>query len=263
MHVITLLNEKGGVGKTTTATHAAAGLAVRGYRVMLVDTDPQGNAAIIMGLAKEAGLYNLLVRRERWQDVMRPIPAAFYTREGRENNGELWLLPSNVETRAIPSIVDDVTLFGRRLAELRDHIDVVIIDTPPTPSMLHGSAYLATDFLIYPTLCQLLSFDGLAESMARLDDISNARTRFSLPAINVLGIIPTQYRAQTVDQSENLRELKERFGDLVWEPIANRTAWSEATTAGQLVWMDDDHYQATAEIERVIDRIEKVLTHVG
>ena len=259
MHVITLLNEKGGVGKTTLATHIAAGLAIKGHRVLLVDTDAQGHATLMMGHRKQPGLYNLLARRESWKKVMRFVQPDFYSPSAIE--GRLYLLPSNVETRAIPSVVSDLTLFARRIAELRSSIDVVIVDTPPTPSMLHGSVYLATDYLLYPTQSHFLSFDGLAESMARLEEITANRSQFNLPNIQILGIVPTMHRAQTVDQSENLHDLQERFGVLVWDSIANRTAWTEATSSGKLVWMIDDSAAAAHDIQRVIDRVSSVVSH--
>ena len=78
MKIITLLNEKGGVGKTTLATHIAAGLAFRGFRVVLVDADPQGHATVALGLPKEPGLYDLLVRDAPFKSVLRFIPAQVY-----------------------------------------------------------------------------------------------------------------------------------------------------------------------------------------
>lgn len=78
MKIITLLNEKGGVGKTTIATHIAAGLAVRGMRVLLVDADPQGHATVSLGLQKEPGLYDLLVRDATFKSVLRFIPPKAY-----------------------------------------------------------------------------------------------------------------------------------------------------------------------------------------
>lgn len=255
MRIITFVNEKGGVGKTTLAVHVAAGLAKRGFRVALADLDPQGHAALMLGIEKEPGLYNMLVRREPWKNILRYIQPDFYS--NTEITGHLFLLPSNVHTRHIPTEISDLGLFGRRLKELENGIDIFIIDTPPTPSMLHGSAYMATTDIIYPTKLEMLSFDGLAESMARLDEIAEQRAEFNLPAINIAGIVPMMYRSQTVDQSENLKNLRETFGDLVLKPIVNRTAWTEATTNTTLVWMLEGSAAATKEINHIIDHIAK------
>ena len=98
MHVVSLVNEKGGVGKTTLATHIAAGLAIRGQRVLIIDGDPQGHVASSYGLPKEAGLYNLLVRGASFEASTREVPAERYQAEGRAVNGALYMLPGNVET---------------------------------------------------------------------------------------------------------------------------------------------------------------------
>src|SRR5690606_25634542 len=99
MKVVTLLNEKGGVGKTTVAVHIAAGLAVNGHRVLLVDADPEGHATVMYGLGKEHGVYGLLVRHATYQRLVRPISPELYEVPAQPVRGKLYLLPSNIETR--------------------------------------------------------------------------------------------------------------------------------------------------------------------
>lgn len=257
MKVITLLNEKGGVGKTTIATHIAAGFAMRGKRVVLIDTDAQGHATIAFGLEKGPGLYQLLVRNAKWQEVLKGVSPQAYTNSS--DSGMLFVLPSNIETRAIPQLVDDVTLFAKRILELKSIVDLVVIDTPPTPSMLHGSAYLATDYMMYPTKCEYWSFDGLVESLGRREGVNQRKKAMGLGEIHTLGILPNMYRAKTVEQSENLRELQDRYGSAVWEPMATRTAWTEATRLMQAVWMVDPGGSATRDIFKVLERIQGVV----
>lgn len=254
MKVITLLNEKGGVGKTTLAAHIAAGFANRGKRVVLVDTDAQGHATIALGLEKGPGIYQLLVRNAPWKDVLKPVSPTSYANSGK--HAGLFVVPSNIETRAVPQLVEDVTLFSTRLQELKNHIDLIVIDTPPTPSMLHGSAYLATDFVLYPTKCEFWSFDGLIESLARRDSVNQRKQAMGLSEVKTLGIVPNMYRSKTVEQSENLRELIEQYGSLVWEPMSTRTAWTEASRLMQTVWMVEPNGSADRDINRVLDRIE-------
>ena len=105
--IISIASQKGGVGKTTIATHIAAGLAVRGMRVLLVDADPQGHATVSLGLQKEPGLYDLLVRDATFKSVLRFIPPKSYQIPNQAVNGQLFVLPSNVETRNIANSISD------------------------------------------------------------------------------------------------------------------------------------------------------------
>jgi chromosome partitioning protein len=261
MKVITLLNEKGGVGKTTLATHIAAGLAVKGHRVILVDSDPQGHATVMFGLPKEPGLYNLLVRDTAFRDTMRFVPPEQYQIPGRTVTGQLFIVPSNIETRNIANSISDAFAVSDRIDELEDIIDFVIFDTSPTPSLLHGSIYLATDFIIYPTKCEYLSFDGLVESIKHREAAQVHRDRWNLGPIEVLGIVPTMYRKQTVEHSENLKELRRQFGDLVWPPINQRTIWTEAVTMRQPVFAIGPETKAAAEALALVDRVLGALVH--
>ena len=166
MKVITLLNEKGGVGKTTLATHMAMGMAARGAKVLLIDGDPQGHATIRSGMKKAPGLYDLLVRDMEWGAVVKMVPPERFGTPGDVlPDGRLWLLPSNVETRNIANSISEASLLAERLEDWSTTIDVVVIDSSPTPSLLHGVFYTATDYVVYPTLLAWTSFDGLVESI--------------------------------------------------------------------------------------------------
>lgn len=262
MKVITLLNEKGGVGKTTLATHLAAGLAVRDQRVVLVDADPQGHATVMNGLAKEPGLYNLLVRDAPFKEVLRFIPPDQYQMPSRPAVGQLFVVPSNVETRNIANSTSDAFAVHDRLQELANAIDYVIFDTSPTPSLLHGSIYLATDAILYPTKCEYLSFDGLVESINHRQAAQAYRDKWNLGSIEVLGIVPTMYRNQTVEHSENLRELEKQFGKLVWTPIMQRTIWAEAATMRRPVFSIAPETKAAAEAMELVERVLKGMANV-
>jgi chromosome partitioning protein len=236
MKTITLINEKGGVGKTTIATHLAAGLAIRGYRVVLADADAQGHATVSFGLRKEPGLYDLLVRGAPFREVLRAAEPERYAFPGHAPKGQLYIVPSNVETRSIPVQISDALTVADRFSELENLVDVVIFDTSPTPSLLHGAIYLASDSLIYPTKCEYLSFDGLLESFSHREMMEPTRTRWGMEELKVMGIVPTMFRASTLVHQENLNKLRSKYANLVWPEIAMRTLWAEASTMGQLVY---------------------------
>jgi len=260
MRIIALTNEKGGVGKSTIACALASGLAMRGYKVIIVDADPQGHATVSFGLKKEPGLYDLLVRETPFKEILRVPSPEVYSVPDQPVKGQLFVVPSNVETRSIPMQISDAFAVEDRFRELENAIDVVVFDTSPTPSLLHGSIYLATDAILYPTKCEFLSFDGLVESLTHREQIQPTRKRWGLENIEVMGIIPTMYRASTVVHQENLNQLKTRFGKLVWPEVAMRTTWAEASSAGQLVYRFAPESSAAREAWSIVDRVEMSLS---
>lgn len=248
MKTITVLNEKGGVGKTTVAVTGAAGLAARGWRVLLIDADAQGHATRGVGLAKYPGLYDLIVRHADYKDVIKGIPTELHGGTGR-----LAVLGSNVETRNIANLISDAWALAEHLEPLADVFDVVIIDTAPTPSLLHGAIYLATDVIIYPTLLEYWSFDGLAES------IHHQRVIRDRKQVAVGGILPMRYRKTTLEHQSNLELLREQFGDLVWEPVPERIIWAEAASAQKPVFVHAAGTESAGHAWEVVDRLESVL----
>lgn len=247
MIVVTIGNEKGGVGKTTTATTLAAGLAQRGKRVLLIDADPQGHATRALGLPKEPGLYNWLVREADYREVLRRIPPERY---GGAENTMLYLIPSNVETRNIATSISDAYAVADSLEPLKPLFDFCLIDTSPTPSLLHGAIYLASDYTIYPTLCEYWSFDGLSESIGRQESVAHVHK------VKILGIIPFRVRLQTLEHSENLERLHERFANLVWEPIPDSIVWAEAASFQVPVFVHAPDHSASKIAWQMVERLE-------
>lgn len=236
MRIITLLNEKGGVGKTTVSFHIAAGLAVAGFRVLAVDADAQGSLTETMGFEQSAGLYDLIVRNQAFKEVLHFVNPEIYEYPNREVRGQLFLLSSNVETQSIATNSKDALAFVRRFSELEDTVDFVVIDTSPTPSLLHGAIYLATDAILYPTKCEYLSFRGLQNSFMHREENERYRSQFNFAPIANLGIVPNIYRQGTLEHRDNLAELTETYGDLVWEPIPQSTIWTESSRVHRTIW---------------------------
>ena len=260
MYKIALSNEKGGVGKTSIAVSIAAGLAARGHKVMLVDCDPQGHATIMWGLKKEPGIYNLLVRAASFNEVIREVPPEkFSVPDAPLSKGRLWVLPGNVETRSIAGVVEDVGLVGARFEEVEDAMDYVIFDTSPTPTLLHGIIYIAVDGILYPTRPEIWAYDGLVEAWGHRVSAEEKRKKlFQLPPIRVLGIVPTMVEDKTVEHRENIENLRQKFGSLVWEPIAKRIIWTEMTKYQRPVYALDPKHDAAKEVWGLVDKVEEV-----
>ncbi len=257
MTIITLANEKGGVGKTTLATTLAAGMAARGHQVLLVDADPQANATIAVGAKKRPGIYDLLIRDAAWHEVIMQVPSKYYNANPQQPS-RLYLLPGNVETRNIASSISDVFAITNRLQELEGTMELIIIDTSPTPSLLHGSIYLATDGIIYPTTCEALAFDGLIESLRHREEANKVRNSKNMAAFKTLGIVPTLYR-HTKEHEDNLKDLKAAFPGLVWEPLPQRTIWTEAARKQLSVFTFDPTSQAAADGHKLVEQAERAI----
>jgi chromosome partitioning protein len=265
MNIVSLLNEKGGVGKTTLAVNLAAGLAIRGKKVILVDADAQAHATIAFGLKKEAGFYDLIVRQAKFQDVLRLVPPDRYAapEDAHSIGGQLMVIPSNIETRSIAQNISDAFAILKRFQQLRDAIDYVVFDTAPTPSLLHSSIYMATDGIIYPTKLETWSFDGLRESVTHKDQFNPIRAQYGLPEIRVLGIVPTMTRLQTVEHSENLSLLRKAFGNLVWQAIPERTIWAETSSLRRSIFSIAPDSKSATDIWRIVDKVTEVYDVIG
>lgn len=255
--VLIIGNEKGGVAKTTTATTLAAGLALRGKRVMLIDSDGQGTCSRAFGMSKQAGFYDLLVRGAKWQDVAVVVPPAMYAYPGEEENvtGVLCLLPGNHETRNIAGSINDPLLMLKRVNELRGYFDFVIFDTSPTPSLLHPLLYTAADEFVYVTICEAWSVDGLNDSIQRLADFNALRRAKGMSSIRLTGIQPAMFR-NVVEHQETLNELRQTYGRLIFPVMRDLIAWPESARAQRSIWAYAPKSKAASDAWEVVDFVE-------
>jgi chromosome partitioning protein len=231
MKVITSINEKGGVGKSLMAITAACGLAARGKKVLLIDTDEQGHVSTALGYQKAPGLFNLLEMNADWKDVLWTVQPERFMPPGAalHQAGRLLILPSDVRTRALPfTMRPDAMHLYKRLRQVENVFDYVLIDTAPSASLLHILIYTATDYVLYPTKTEYLSFDGLVEAMNHLESANDQRAGRHLPPVEIIGIVPNMYRKGTLEHDNNLAALRDSYGDMVWEPIGERTMWAES-----------------------------------
>jgi chromosome partitioning protein len=256
--VITLNGHKGGIGKTTLAQVLAAGMAARGAKVLLIDTDMQSHITLSFNMDAEPGLYQVLVRHDAIVDWLRQPAPESYQIPGEVIHGKLYVLPSNEETAAIPSLVKDARILAQQLALLEDAIDYVIIDTPPSPGLLMSVIYTATDHVIIPTM---LTRKSLAGMMATIESVKS----FDL---NLLGIALNLYERKTVLQNHNLKWLvKNAYANnwRVFTPIGKRQLWEDASQNGCLVWTLEAHSKseqlAIAEALKFVEQVMGALAH--
>lgn len=266
MKILTVANRKGGVGKTTVAVHLAAAMAMKGYRVGIVDLDSQGHVAVTMGLEKLDALYNVLVDQHLIEESVRLVPPEHYAPTAEHAHGELLALLSDRMTYRIPYMLEQASAFV--ILDMLENfgvtydLDYIVVDTPPTMSLLDTALYAATDGYIFVTECEALSFDGIIEIQDQIAEFADQRRRYMNRDTHLLGIVPNRMRADTILHRTNISNLAESFPNLVFPPIILRIAWAEAFNIGQLIYTYAPDGKEADDAWRVVNRIEERLKQV-
>jgi chromosome partitioning protein len=264
--VISIGNEKGGVGKTTLSINLGAFLAEQGLRVMILDADAQAHATIGLGLKPvPGGFYDLIARDAEYDEVLKVIPAEKYAADPQRSQGLLAIMPGNLETVHIANHINetgDLFKIHERLQELDGNFDVVIIDHSPTPSLLHTSLYYATDILFAPCEPEFFSMASLANTLQRCISFGEKRSKAGYGGIAVGGIIPTMYVPSTVEHSENLKAIIEKYGNdyLITTPLPMRTAWREAAMQRQSIFRYAPDSMAAKEARSLMQKLMEAVS---
>ncbi len=259
MKVITLLNEKGGVGKTTFATHLATGLALKGHRVVLVDTDPQANATSALSLDKRPDFFDLCVRDAEWKNVLRMVHPDVYSPPDSQAKGSLFAVASNHESRAVAQLMQKRSLIRSRFQELASSVNFIVVDTSPTPSMLNEAILLATDYVIIPTDCEAFSaLEGVPDSIMHIGSASEALAEYQIMGAQLFGIIPNKYDSRTIFHRDTVKHLHDTYGDVVWQAVPRRIALSETQMTLQFLYASAPDDLITKHMWRIVERVERL-----
>lgn len=261
-YVVAVTQRKGGDGKTTIATHVAAGLALKGARVCLIDTDSQGDAARLFGMRPDDGLYRWLGQGVDLSEVLTPVPESAYVPAGSTGTGALVLIRSASLTAAIPSLNENRFTLAERVRALAGTVDVVVLDTAPTLSVFDIYVKLATDGYLFVTQPEHLSLEGLADGIAEVDRIGNMRERAGYDRPRVLGIVANKVRANTDTHRYFMEtEIGGRYGALAWAPaVMLRTVFTQAAAAGQMIYRYRPGSAEGRDLLRIVDKLVEVLT---
>lgn len=263
MKTITLSNEKGGTGKSTFSALIATGLALSGYRVILMDADAQGNVTSAVGLDKQPHFYQLLTLSDddlREQRVMRLVPKENYA-PPNATVGELYVVSSDTSTRKLAPMMANRELskliLRERLAALKKFADYVIIDTPPTPSDLHEAIAAATDYVIMPTQCEAFSgLEGLPDTIGHTENIARLAAGSGINASQLIGIIPNMVEKKSTVHTEILSIIRRNYGVLVWEEVPKTETIRQAHLRAQSLYMLYPSNKVTKLMRTFVKRIE-------
>ena len=257
MITLAIVNQKGGVGKTTTAVTIAHGLALRGYHTLLIDLDSQGNVADCLGLEAGNDLYRLMFPgiQEPFEKVVIP--------SGRER---LDVVRSDKNTAQLKIALGAADLREYALDNLLKGLryDVAILDCAPSMDVLHTAAMVAAHDVLVPTRLDQLAVKGVRDVLGTLHGLARIST------CRLGAIIPTFYDRQTNESLLQLKHLAKTFREAVWPPVPQDVLCRESTRFGKtlyeyapssraLVGYKDDRGHMSGGYQQILDRVEEVL----
>ena len=240
--VISIANQKGGVGKTTTAVNISAILAKRGKKVMLIDADPQGNASSGLGLEKdmENSLYDVLINDANIEDTLQDTEIK-----------TLKVCPSNMDLAgAEVELVSEMSREQRlkeKLDEVKDTYDFVIIDCPPSLGLITLNAFTASDSVLIPVQCEYFALEGLGQLLNTINLVKKHLNK----SLEVEGAVLTMYDMRTNLSNQVVKEVKRYFEDKVYKTVIPRNIkLSEAPSFGMPIIMYDAKSKGYEKLSR-------------
>jgi len=239
--ILSFANQKGGVGKTTSAVNVAASLGILGYKTLLVDLDPQGNATSGVGVAKK-GLSMTIKEVLLNEDT----PAKDAVMETHFEN--LWLLPAHISLAGVEfDLFDEENseyILKRKLDELRTDFDYIIMDCPPSLGMLTINALAASDGVVVPMQCEFYALEGLSQLMITISRIRQIYNK----SLAVTGILITMNNNRLLLSTQVTRELKKHYDDKLFRTqISRGVKLSEAPGFGMPVYYHDKRSKGATE----------------
>jgi chromosome partitioning protein len=248
---IAIVNQKGGVGKSTTAINLGASIADKDRNVLIVDVDPQGNATSGLGLEKsdlEYSIYDALINDTALDKIIQPT--------GQKN---FHILPANIDLAGaeieLVSVMSRESRLKKKIEESDIDYDYIIFDCPPSLGLLTLNALTASDSLIVPIQCEYYALEGLGQLMQTIELVQSNLN----PELNLLGVVLTMNDARTNLSSQVIEEVKKYFGKDVFDTIIPRNVrLSEAPSFGEpIITYDPSSRGAKAYKELAKEVIER------
>ena len=242
---VAILNQKGGTGKTTTAVSLASGAAERGFRVLLIDTDAQGNVGVSLGVAGERSLYHVLVDGEDPAKVAVPVRKYLdvITSDCTLAAAEIWLARQSADSRS--------RVMTRRLnlMHVSRTYDYVILDCGPSLNLLNQNALSYADEVVIPVACDYLALVGVKQVLRTIKDVE----RHLHHAVRVSAILPTFFDGRTRLAREVLDTLQGHFKTKCLDPIRLNTRLAEAPSYRKTIFEYAPQSNGAADYNQVVD----------
>jgi chromosome partitioning protein len=224
--VVALANQKGGVGKSTTAINLSAALAFQGLKTLLIDLDPQGNATSGLGIDRgeiEVSIYDVMLKESELDDAIEPTSVR-----------DLFVIPATIDLAGAE--IELVSLFSRE-NRLRNAIqsgngdfDVILIDCPPSLGLLTVNALTAADEVMIPIQCEYYALEGLSQLLRNVQLVTTNLN----PKLKVGGVVLTMYDGKTKLSKDVATQVREHFGDQAYKTVIPRSVrLSEAPSYGE------------------------------
>ena len=251
--IICIANQKGGVGKTTTAVSLAHGLVRKGRQVLLIDLDPQGQSATALGLQPEAGAFYLLTMGGSTHETS-------FVRQWIRNSGRdgLWLIAGDQQTMAAQTVLNaqdkPISCIRDSVSRLfHSELDYIIFDTAPSVGGIQERAVWASDLVLVPTATEFLSADGVGK-VVEMMSILQSRKQWKG---SLLGVLPTFYDEQTRESKSTYEDLRQTFGGSLLPPIHRATMLRECAAEGLTIFEKGIESRAAREYAALTELILK------
>ena len=248
--IIAVANQKGGVGKTTTTVNLSTILAKRGKKVLLIDTDPQGNATSGLGVDKECefSTYDLLITDTKIENIVQETAIK-----------NLRICPSNINLAGaevqLVSMMSREQRMKEKLDLIKDYFDYIVIDCPPSLGLITLNAFTAADSVLIPVQCEYYALEGLGQLLNTIELVKKHLNK----SLYIEGALLTMYDIRTNLSNQVVKEVKRYFENKVYKTVIPRNVRvSEAPSYGMPITIYDPHSKGAKSYEKFAKEFLKI-----